>query len=130
MARSTGDAGERADQPMTDHQRPRPESGAGDDAADQIRRRAYELYQARGGTGGTDMDDWLAAEREVRERGLIAPMGDRGPAGATGVTSAAAGTDGAATAASALGGEQADAGAPAGGSPAPSTRRSRRGRAD
>ena len=38
-------------------------SGATDDA---IAARAYELYQARGGTHGADMDDWLQAERELR----------------------------------------------------------------
>ena len=38
-------------------------SGATDDA---IAQRAYELYQARGGTHGADMDDWLQAERELR----------------------------------------------------------------
>jgi hypothetical protein len=40
-------------------------SAATDDA---IAARAYELYQARGGTHGADMDDWLQAERELRER--------------------------------------------------------------
>jgi hypothetical protein len=38
-------------------------SGATDDA---IAQRAYELYQARGGTHGADMDDWLQAERDLR----------------------------------------------------------------
>ena len=38
-------------------------SGATDDA---IARRAYELYQARGGSHGADMDDWLQAEQELR----------------------------------------------------------------
>ena len=38
-------------------------SAATDDA---IAARAYELYQARGGTHGADMDDWLQAERELR----------------------------------------------------------------
>jgi Protein of unknown function (DUF2934) len=37
-------------------------SAAADDA---IAARAYELYQARGGTHGADMDDWLQAEREL-----------------------------------------------------------------
>jgi hypothetical protein len=37
-------------------------SGATDEA---IARRAYELYQARGGVEGADMDDWLQAEREL-----------------------------------------------------------------
>jgi hypothetical protein len=26
--------------------------------------RAYEIYMQRGGAGGSEMDDWLAAERE------------------------------------------------------------------
>jgi Protein of unknown function (DUF2934) len=32
---------------------------------DRIAQRAYELYLARGGTHGSDWDDWLAAEREI-----------------------------------------------------------------
>ena len=32
-----------------------------------IARRAYELYEARGATHGHDLDDWLTAERELRE---------------------------------------------------------------
>ncbi len=35
---------------------------------DEIRRRAYELYQQRGGAPGSEAQDWLAAEREVRQR--------------------------------------------------------------
>jgi hypothetical protein len=35
---------------------------------DEIRRRAYELYQQRGSTSGSEAEDWLAAEREVRQR--------------------------------------------------------------
>ena len=31
----------------------------------QIAQRAYEIYQARGGTEGQDMEDWLQAEREL-----------------------------------------------------------------
>ena len=34
------------------------------DDRDRIAARAYELYLARGGSGGSDMEDWLAAERE------------------------------------------------------------------
>lgn len=33
---------------------------------DLIRRRAYEIYCARGGFHGRDVDDWLQAERELR----------------------------------------------------------------
>ncbi len=35
---------------------------------DEIRRRAYELYQQRGAAPGSESEDWLAAEREVRQR--------------------------------------------------------------
>jgi len=34
---------------------------------DEIRRRAYELYQQRG-TTGSEAEDWLTAEHEVRQR--------------------------------------------------------------
>ena len=34
----------------------------------QIRQRAYELYQERGGVSGNENEDWLRAEREVRAR--------------------------------------------------------------
>ncbi len=32
---------------------------------DRIAQRAYELYLARGGADGQDMDDWFRAEREL-----------------------------------------------------------------
>jgi len=35
---------------------------------DDIRRRAYEIYEARGRTGGSEMKDWLQAETEILER--------------------------------------------------------------
>jgi hypothetical protein len=35
---------------------------------DEIRRRAYELYLQRGSTPGSESEDWLTAEREVRRR--------------------------------------------------------------
>jgi DUF2934 family protein len=34
--------------------------------ADAVARRAYEIYQRRGGDHGADLDDWLEAERELR----------------------------------------------------------------
>jgi Protein of unknown function (DUF2934) len=34
----------------------------------QIRVRAYELYQQRGDAPGSEVQDWLAAEREVMAR--------------------------------------------------------------
>lgn len=33
---------------------------------DQVRGRAYELYEAGGSAHGHDVDDWLQAERELR----------------------------------------------------------------
>jgi len=40
---------------------------------DQIERRAYEIYLARGCEDGHDVSDWLAAEKEIREftQGLL-----------------------------------------------------------
>lgn len=35
---------------------------------EQIRRRAYELYEARGREDGHDLEDWLQAEAEVTGR--------------------------------------------------------------
>ena len=35
---------------------------------EQIRRRAYELYYARGAGDGHDLDDWLLAESEVTQK--------------------------------------------------------------
>jgi len=34
---------------------------------EQIRQRAYELYEARGKRDGHDLEDWLQAETEVTE---------------------------------------------------------------
>ena len=33
----------------------------------EIAVKAYELYQARGGGDGMDLEDWLQAERELSE---------------------------------------------------------------
>lgn len=35
---------------------------------DEIARRAFELYEARGREDGRDSDDWLQAERELDEQ--------------------------------------------------------------
>jgi hypothetical protein len=35
------------------------------DVSEQIARRAYELYEARGREDGHDLDDWLRAEAEI-----------------------------------------------------------------
>jgi hypothetical protein len=35
------------------------------DVEEQIRQRAYQLYEQRGCQNGNDMEDWLTAEEEV-----------------------------------------------------------------
>jgi outer membrane protein TolC len=42
---------------------------------DQCAQRAYELYLARGAADGRDLDDWLTAERELRERRTLQTQG-------------------------------------------------------
>jgi hypothetical protein len=32
----------------------------------EIRRRAYEFFEARGGEDGQELEDWLRAEEEIR----------------------------------------------------------------
>ena len=34
--------------------------------ADLIRKRAYQLFEARGRRQGHELDDWLQAEREIK----------------------------------------------------------------
>jgi len=36
---------------------------------DEVARRAYELYQARGEEPGHELEDWLRAEREFNKQG-------------------------------------------------------------
>lgn len=36
---------------------------------DEIAQAAYQRYLTRGAADGHDMDDWIEAERELRERG-------------------------------------------------------------
>jgi hypothetical protein len=37
-----------------------------EDEQEEVRRRAYERYLARGDSPGDEVDDWLAAERDFR----------------------------------------------------------------
>ena len=34
---------------------------------EQIRQRAYEIYLRNGGQDGSDLEDWLQAEEEIRQ---------------------------------------------------------------
>jgi len=36
--------------------------------SEQVRRRAYELYEARGREDGHDEEDWLRAESEIAQQ--------------------------------------------------------------
>jgi hypothetical protein len=48
---------------------PKASRGKADRPLDQaeIARRAYALFEARGGADGHDREDWLAAERQLEE---------------------------------------------------------------
>ena len=45
------------------------ESMTGQPSYDEIAEAAYQRYLSRGGTDGYDLDDWIEAERQLRERG-------------------------------------------------------------
>jgi hypothetical protein len=36
------------------------------DTEDEIRRRAYQLFEGRGKEEGRELEDWLRAEEEIR----------------------------------------------------------------
>jgi Protein of unknown function (DUF2934) len=46
----------------------RSESMSSEPSEEDIRLRAYHRYLERGGGQGTDFDDWLEAERELKHR--------------------------------------------------------------
>jgi len=39
-----------------------------DQLTDMIRKKAYELYEKRGKKQGRDMDNWLEAERMIKQK--------------------------------------------------------------
>ena len=41
--------------------------GLNEPSTEEIERRAYELYVARGEVDGYDQEDWLQAEQELKE---------------------------------------------------------------
>ena len=40
----------------------------------EIARRAHELYVRRGGEHGKDVEDWVRAERELRDEPVVGPV--------------------------------------------------------
>lgn len=61
----------RSDSSQPPAKRPMPVSTPSGNLEEQIRRRAYELYELRGREDGFAEEDWARAEREV--------LGRRGP---------------------------------------------------
>jgi hypothetical protein len=47
---------------------------------DGIARRAYEIYVQRGGQNGRDVEDWLRAEKEIRDKPADMPAKSRAAA--------------------------------------------------
>jgi hypothetical protein len=43
---------------------------------DDVRRRAYELYEARGRAEGHELDDWCKAEAELKQSPNVLPPGE------------------------------------------------------
>jgi len=43
------------------------EATASATTGDEVRRRAFEIYEERGREDGHELDDWLEAEKEVLE---------------------------------------------------------------
>jgi len=43
-------------------------TGSTSDLQEQIRRRAYELYEQRGSNDGYELNDWLKAESELTQQ--------------------------------------------------------------
>jgi hypothetical protein len=42
---------------------------------EDIARRAYQLFEARGREHGHDVEDWLQAERELRNQAVVGVVG-------------------------------------------------------
>jgi len=68
MAKSTNGKRRSAVRPAPDHSSLRSVALNRSEAVTEydIARRAYELYLARGGEDGHDVDDWIQAERELQ----------------------------------------------------------------
>ncbi len=67
MARTNRPAGDNAEAPKPSRAAKKG-NGSTDtlNNPDAVARRAYEIYQNRGGSHGADLDDWLEAERQLR----------------------------------------------------------------
>lgn len=52
-----------------------PSPGENHPDPDKVAQRAFELYEARGGEPGHELEDWLQAEREMNKHGQVAHSG-------------------------------------------------------
>jgi len=50
---------------MIDHRKP---------STEEIARQAHELYVRRGGEHGKDVEDWIKAERALRDESVVASL--------------------------------------------------------
>jgi Protein of unknown function (DUF2934) len=62
--------------PNDDHEKPDSADLAEASLDDKIRQRAYAIHIDRGGNHGYDLDDWLRAERELKEAKGMIPDGE------------------------------------------------------
>jgi len=61
-------------------------------SSEEVARRAYELFLARGAGHGRDLDDWLQAERQLTEQAPNGRSKDTGAASRRGRTTLTAST--------------------------------------
>jgi hypothetical protein len=47
--------------------KPNGNGGNGHISSDEVARRAYDLYLSRGGGHGADFDDWIEAEKQLKQ---------------------------------------------------------------
>ena len=40
----------------------------------KVRSRAQQIYETRGQTGGSDLQDWFQAESEIIQNSMVAPL--------------------------------------------------------
>ena len=51
--------------------------GRREPSGEEIARRAHQLYLQRGGEHGKDVEDWVRAEKELREEPVVGPAKTR-----------------------------------------------------
>ncbi|AGC43584.1 hypothetical protein MYSTI_02262 [Myxococcus stipitatus DSM 14675] len=66
MARSSGSHSHPRAAPQSSEQAPEPHGSRNVITHEQISRRAYEIFMARGGLHGSHEQDWAQAERELK----------------------------------------------------------------